>query len=234
MYIKFICFNQRLPTADCSRFLSYNSFYLRLLASFTTTRSTIKFLRQNGMEDCSISHSAFVWVGKPNFGSFCSDQPFVCQVWLSSGPPEIFTFSYCAWLWNWLFRFCLFVCLFVCVCVCMCVCMCVCVCVCLFVWIFEYLFVCFVQRTIQTRNYTFSSHFWVTSPFYMSSRATPLPSQSYTPEHHIFDVESDASQEPKKKWTAPSNADKDETYQPILSNTESINLMAKLTCIVDS
>ena len=24
----------------------------------------------------------------------------VCQVWLSSGPPEYFTFSYCAWLWN--------------------------------------------------------------------------------------------------------------------------------------
>ena len=21
--------------------------------------------------------------------------------WLSSGPPELFTFSYCAWLWNW-------------------------------------------------------------------------------------------------------------------------------------
>ena len=26
----------------------------------------------------------------------------VCQVWLFSGPPEFFTFSYCAWLWNWL------------------------------------------------------------------------------------------------------------------------------------
>ena len=25
---------------------------------------------------------------------------FVCHVWLSSGPPEYFTFSYCAWLWN--------------------------------------------------------------------------------------------------------------------------------------
>ena len=25
----------------------------------------------------------------------------VCQVWLSSGPAEDFTFSYCAWLWNW-------------------------------------------------------------------------------------------------------------------------------------
>ena len=25
----------------------------------------------------------------------------LCQVWLSSIPPEIFTFSYCAWLWNW-------------------------------------------------------------------------------------------------------------------------------------
>ena len=26
----------------------------------------------------------------------------VCQVWLSRGPSEYFTFSYCAWLWNWL------------------------------------------------------------------------------------------------------------------------------------
>ena len=25
----------------------------------------------------------------------------VCQVKLPSGPPELFTFSYCAWLWNW-------------------------------------------------------------------------------------------------------------------------------------
>ena len=25
----------------------------------------------------------------------------VCQVWLSSGPPEFFSLSYCAWLWNW-------------------------------------------------------------------------------------------------------------------------------------
>ena len=24
----------------------------------------------------------------------------VCQVWLSSGPPGFYTFSYCAWLWN--------------------------------------------------------------------------------------------------------------------------------------
>ena len=26
----------------------------------------------------------------------------VCQVWFSSCSPELFTFSYCAWLWNWL------------------------------------------------------------------------------------------------------------------------------------
>ena len=26
----------------------------------------------------------------------------VCQVWMSSGLPECFTFSYCEWLWNWL------------------------------------------------------------------------------------------------------------------------------------
>ena len=54
------------------------------------------------MEDCSIDQSVVVWVRKPNFGSFCCGQPFVHQVWLSSGPPECFTFSYCAWLWNWL------------------------------------------------------------------------------------------------------------------------------------
>ena len=50
------------------------------------------------MEDCSIGQSAVVWVRKPNFGSFCCGQPFVCQVWLLSCPPECFTFSYCAWI----------------------------------------------------------------------------------------------------------------------------------------
>ena len=54
------------------------------------------------MEDCSTGQSAVVWVRKTNFGSFCCSQPFVRQVWLSSGPPELSTFSYCAWLWNWL------------------------------------------------------------------------------------------------------------------------------------
>ena len=43
-----------------------------------------------------------MWLWKPSFGSFCCGQPFVCQVWLSSGPPGSFTFSDCAWLWNWL------------------------------------------------------------------------------------------------------------------------------------
>ena len=28
--------------------------------------------------------------------------PSVSQVWLSSDPPEVFTFSYCAWFWYWL------------------------------------------------------------------------------------------------------------------------------------
>ena len=51
---------------------------------------------------------------------------------------------------------CLFVCLFVCVCVCMCVCLSACLFVCLFEYLNICLFVCFVQRTIQTRNYTFS------------------------------------------------------------------------------
>ena len=54
------------------------------------------------MEYCSTGQSAVVWVRKPNFGSFCCCQPFVCQVWLSSDPPELFAFSYCAWLSNWL------------------------------------------------------------------------------------------------------------------------------------
>ena len=40
------------------------------------------------MEDCSTGQSAVVWVRKPNFRSFCCGQPFVCQVRLSSGPPE--------------------------------------------------------------------------------------------------------------------------------------------------
>ena len=35
-----------------------------------------------------------------DFGSFCCSQLFVYQVWLSSGPTELFTFSYCAWVWN--------------------------------------------------------------------------------------------------------------------------------------
>ena len=52
------------------------------------------------MEDCSICQSAVVWVRKPNFGSLCCGQPFVCQVWLSSGRLEFVTFSY--WLWDWL------------------------------------------------------------------------------------------------------------------------------------
>ena len=63
-----------------------------------------KFWRATGhsnlgerMEACSAGRSTVVWVRKPDIG-----QPFVCQVYLSSGPPELFTFSYCAWLWDWL------------------------------------------------------------------------------------------------------------------------------------
>ena len=43
-------------------------------------------------------HTTALWPVKTVFHS-------VCQVWLSSGPPESFTFSYCAWLWNWLIWF---------------------------------------------------------------------------------------------------------------------------------
>ena len=34
----------------------------------------------NRMEYYSIGQSVVVWVQKPNFGSFCCSQPFVCQV----------------------------------------------------------------------------------------------------------------------------------------------------------
>ena len=38
------------------------------------------------MEVCSVGQSATCV--NSNFGSFCCDQPFVCQVWLSSGLAE--------------------------------------------------------------------------------------------------------------------------------------------------
>ena len=44
----------------------------------------------NRMEDCSIGEWAVVRVRKPNFGSFCCDQTFVCQV--QSGSARIFHF----------------------------------------------------------------------------------------------------------------------------------------------
>ena len=52
----------------------------------------------DGMEHCSTGYQVVVWVQKPNVGSFCCGQPFVCQVWLSSGPPGVSSFSYSAWL----------------------------------------------------------------------------------------------------------------------------------------
>ena len=55
-------------------------------------------------EDCCIGQKVVVWAQNPNFGRSRCGQQFVCQVWLSSGPPEFFTFSYCAWVWNWLIR----------------------------------------------------------------------------------------------------------------------------------
>ena len=55
------------------------------------------------MDNCSTGQSAVAWVRKPNFGSFCCGQPFVCQVWLSSGLPEFFlSFRNCECLWSWL------------------------------------------------------------------------------------------------------------------------------------
>ena len=39
----------------------------------------------------------------------------ICQVWLSRGLPELFTFCYCAWLWNWIIvmrYFCTMICYF--------------------------------------------------------------------------------------------------------------------------
>ena len=45
------------------------------------------------MENCSIWPNSSCWVQKPNFGSFCCDQPFVCQIWLSNQwPAGIFHF----------------------------------------------------------------------------------------------------------------------------------------------
>ena len=54
------------------------------------------------IEDCSTGKTVVVWVRKPNFESYYCGQSLVCQVWLSSGPPQFFPFSYCAWLGNWL------------------------------------------------------------------------------------------------------------------------------------
>ena len=54
------------------------------------------------MEDWFIGQGAVVWVRKPNFGSFCWSQLFICQVWLCCGLPEFLTFRYCTWLSNWL------------------------------------------------------------------------------------------------------------------------------------
>ena len=66
--------------------------------------ATVQSNLADRMEDSSIGQSAVVWVWKPNFGKFRCSQPFVCQVWLSSDWPEVFTFSYCAWLWKWLIK----------------------------------------------------------------------------------------------------------------------------------
>ena len=73
------------------------------ICQFHNHAQSLKSLNSNmagRMEDCSISQSALVRVRKPDFGSFCCGQPFIGQVWLSSGPPEFLTFSYCAWWWN--------------------------------------------------------------------------------------------------------------------------------------
>ena len=55
----------------------------------------------DSMEDCSTGESVVVWVRIPNIRSFCCSQPFVHQVLLCCGLPEVLSFSYCAWLWNW-------------------------------------------------------------------------------------------------------------------------------------
>ena len=52
-----------------------------------------------------------VWFLYSHICTFTNGAVFhsVCQVWLSSGLPEFFTFSYmyCAWLWHWLIHYCL-------------------------------------------------------------------------------------------------------------------------------
>ena len=77
-------------------FIIYTSRHWKVMASHWT----IKLGHTNGWPQQKL----------PKFGFhtrrtvLCSMEVFhsVCQVWLSSGPPECFTFCCCAWLWNWL------------------------------------------------------------------------------------------------------------------------------------
>ena len=54
------------------------------------------FWRATGQSPGSFQHNSYASVKT----KLC--HPFVCQVWLPSGPPEFFNVSFRAWLCNWL------------------------------------------------------------------------------------------------------------------------------------
>ena len=67
------------------------------------------FWRANGQSNLAdkrlaATKASKVWFSYSHNCTLASGAVFhsVCQVWLSRGPPEYFTFSFCAWLWNWL------------------------------------------------------------------------------------------------------------------------------------
>ena len=57
-------------------------------------------------ERLAATKASNVWYSYSHNYTFASGAVFhaICKVWLTSGPPEYFTFTYCAWLWNWLIQ----------------------------------------------------------------------------------------------------------------------------------
>ena len=55
-------------------------------------------------ERLAATKASNVWFSYSHKCTFASGAVFhsVCQVWLFRGPPELFTFCYCTWLWNWI------------------------------------------------------------------------------------------------------------------------------------
>ena len=96
----------------CLFFSAVNFDVYKPVSQSCTVGKSEKFWQATGQSNlvdsikhCSTGKSAVLWELKPKSSSFCCGQPFVCQVWLSSGPPECFAFSDCALLWNWLITF---------------------------------------------------------------------------------------------------------------------------------